>query len=292
MPSREDLPTGSTPCCTSSIWCSTKGYSASAGDSLTRPDLSGEAIRLGRLLVELLPEPEAIGLLALMLLHDARRAARTSPDGELILLDAQDRSLWNRAQIAEGVALVERALSSRRAGPVLAAGRDRRGPCRSARRRDDRLAADRRPLRRAHCASIRRRSSSSIARRRSRCATVPPPASRSSTRFSTRGDLADYHLAHLRESGSLPASRTDRRCDRRLRTRARADDAAARAAIHRATAGGVTAGLKACATTGVASGFSRTCYHPALQFRLHPVRGKGLSHLRSIAPPRTSFSRP
>jgi RNA polymerase sigma-70 factor (ECF subfamily) len=94
-----------------------EGYSASAGDALTRPDLSAEAIRLGRLLVELLPEPEAIGLLALMLLHDARRAARTSPDGEIVLLDAQDRSLWNRAQIAEGVALVERALSSRRAGP-------------------------------------------------------------------------------------------------------------------------------------------------------------------------------
>jgi len=94
-----------------------EGYSASAGDSLTRPDLSAEAIRLGRLLVELLPEPEAIGLLALMLLHDARRAARTSPDGELVLLYAQDRTLWNRAQISEGVALVERALSSRRAGP-------------------------------------------------------------------------------------------------------------------------------------------------------------------------------
>jgi len=94
-----------------------EGYSASAGDSLTRPDLSAEAIRLGRLLVELLPEPEAIGLLALMLLHDARRAARTSSDGELVLLDVQDRTLWNRAQIAEGVALVERALSSRRAGP-------------------------------------------------------------------------------------------------------------------------------------------------------------------------------
>src|SRR5262249_47104174 len=79
--------------------------------------LSGEAIRLGRLLVELLPEPEAIGLLALMLLHESRRAARTSPAGDLILLDDQDRSLWNRAQIAEGVALVERALSSRRFGP-------------------------------------------------------------------------------------------------------------------------------------------------------------------------------
>jgi RNA polymerase sigma-70 factor (ECF subfamily) len=94
-----------------------EGYSASSGDSLTRADLSAEAIRLGRLLVELLPEPEAVGLLALMLLHESRRPARTSPAGELILLDDQDRSLWNRAQIAEGTGLVERALASRRIGP-------------------------------------------------------------------------------------------------------------------------------------------------------------------------------
>jgi RNA polymerase sigma-70 factor (ECF subfamily) len=94
-----------------------EGYSASGGDALTRPDLSGEAIRLGRLLVDLLPEPEAIGLLALMLLHDARRAARTSSDGEIVLLDAQDRSLWNREQIDAGLGLVERALSFRRPGP-------------------------------------------------------------------------------------------------------------------------------------------------------------------------------
>src|SRR3954470_17633470 len=84
-----------------------EGYTASSGESLTRHDLSSEAIRLGRLLIELLPEPEAIGLLALMLLHDSRRAARTSPSGELILLDDQDRSVWNKDQIAEGVRLVE-----------------------------------------------------------------------------------------------------------------------------------------------------------------------------------------
>ena len=95
----------------------TEGYAASSGDSLTRHDLSGEAIRLGRLLVELLPEPEAMGLLALMLLHESRRAGRTSADGEIVLLDEQDRSLWNREQIAEGAVLVERALSSRRFGP-------------------------------------------------------------------------------------------------------------------------------------------------------------------------------
>jgi RNA polymerase sigma-70 factor (ECF subfamily) len=94
-----------------------EGYSASSGSSLTRVDLSAEAIRLDRLLVELLPEPEAVGLLALMLLHESRRAARTSPTGELILLNDQDRSLWNRDQIREGSALVEAALSSRRIGP-------------------------------------------------------------------------------------------------------------------------------------------------------------------------------
>ena len=94
-----------------------EGYSASSGGSLTRHDLSGEAIRLGRVLISLLPEPEALGLLALMLLHDSRRAARTSPAGELILLADQDRSLWNRDQILEGAALVERALLSRRIGP-------------------------------------------------------------------------------------------------------------------------------------------------------------------------------
>jgi len=94
-----------------------EGYSASAGDSVIRHDLSAEAIRLGRLLTELLPEPEATGLVALMLLHDARRTARTSPEGELILLDEQDRSLWNREQIQEGLALVEKALASRRFGP-------------------------------------------------------------------------------------------------------------------------------------------------------------------------------
>jgi RNA polymerase sigma-70 factor (ECF subfamily) len=94
-----------------------EGYLASAGPDLMRESLSAEAIRLSRLLVELLPEPEAMGLLALMLLHESRRAGRTSPLGDLILLEDQDRSLWDREQIREGVALVERALKSRRIGP-------------------------------------------------------------------------------------------------------------------------------------------------------------------------------
>lgn len=90
-----------------------EGYSASSGDALTRPDLSAEALRLGRLLAELLPEPEVLGLLALMLLHEARRPARLGADGELVLLEMQDRRLWDRTMIAEGIALVERALAAR-----------------------------------------------------------------------------------------------------------------------------------------------------------------------------------
>jgi len=96
-----------------------EGYAASSGASLTRADVSGEAIRLGRLLVELLPEPEAMGLLALMLLQESRRAARTSPTGDLVLLEDQDRALWNQAQIAEGSTLLEQALASRRIGPYI-----------------------------------------------------------------------------------------------------------------------------------------------------------------------------
>ncbi|MBD2837763.1 RNA polymerase sigma factor [Pseudomonas sp. JM0905a] len=96
-----------------------EGYSATSGDSLTRTDLSAEAIRLARLLLELLPDPEVMGLLALMLLHDSRRTARANADGELILLDEQDRTLWDRAQIAEGLALVTQALASRRVGVYL-----------------------------------------------------------------------------------------------------------------------------------------------------------------------------
>lgn len=94
-----------------------EGYSASVGAELTREDLTREAIRLGRLLMELLPEPEVMGLLAMMLLHESRRSARTSPSGELVLLDDQDRALWDAGLIAEGCALVERALTTRRFGP-------------------------------------------------------------------------------------------------------------------------------------------------------------------------------
>lgn len=117
VPSPEELPNRLGPVLQVVYLVFNEGYSASSGASLTRADLSGEAIRLGRLLMELLPEPEVLGLLALMLLQESRRVARSSPTGELILLEHQDRSLWNRDYITEGVALVERALVSRRFGP-------------------------------------------------------------------------------------------------------------------------------------------------------------------------------
>jgi len=117
VPAQEDLPQRLDSVLRVVYLVYNEGYNASSGASLTRTDLSGEAIRLGRLLTQLLPEPEVLGLLALMLLHDARRAARTGARGDLVLLDEQDRGLWNRAQIEEGAALVERALVSRRFGP-------------------------------------------------------------------------------------------------------------------------------------------------------------------------------
>jgi RNA polymerase sigma-70 factor (ECF subfamily) len=117
VPSRADLPERLATVLHVIYLVFNEGYSASSGTSLTRHDLSAEGIRLGRLLVELLPEPEAIGLLALMLLHESRRKARSSSEGELVLLDDQDRSLWNREMIAEGVALVEQAFHSRQFGP-------------------------------------------------------------------------------------------------------------------------------------------------------------------------------
>ncbi len=117
IPSRDDLPARLDAVLRVIYLVFNEGYAASSGTSLTRHDLSAEAIRLGRLLVALLPEPEGMGLLALMLLHESRRAARTTPAGDLILLEEQDRTLWDRAQIAEGTALVQRALATRPWGP-------------------------------------------------------------------------------------------------------------------------------------------------------------------------------
>jgi RNA polymerase sigma-70 factor (ECF subfamily) len=117
VPAKEDLPERLDTVLHVVYLVFNEGYSASSGDSLTRADLSGEAIRLGRLILELLPEPEVMGLLALMLLHESRRKARTDENGDLILLEDQDRSLWNSKMIHEGTSLVEQTLSSKRAGP-------------------------------------------------------------------------------------------------------------------------------------------------------------------------------
>jgi RNA polymerase sigma-70 factor, ECF subfamily len=117
VPSKEDLPERLETVLSVIYLVFNEGYSASSGATVTRADLSDEAIRLGRLLVELLPDPETIGLLALMLLHESRRAARSSADGEIVLLDEQDRALWNRSQIEEGIALVGRAFESGQVGP-------------------------------------------------------------------------------------------------------------------------------------------------------------------------------
>ncbi len=117
VPSRSDLPDRLDAVLQVIYLVFNEGYSASSGDSLTRADLSAEAIRLGELLLELLAEPEVMGLLALMLLQESRRSARTAANGDLILLEEQDRLKWNRDQIKQGAALVERSLGSRRFGP-------------------------------------------------------------------------------------------------------------------------------------------------------------------------------
>jgi len=126
MPSPAELPERLDTVLQVIYWYFNEGYSASSGASLTRAEVSGEAIRLGRLLLELLPEPEVMGLLALMLLQESRRGARVSPTGDLILLNDQDRSRWNHDLIAEGKALVERAWSSRRLGHTRFRRRSRR----------------------------------------------------------------------------------------------------------------------------------------------------------------------
>ena len=147
IPSREELPERLDAVLRVVYLVFNEGYYASSGEALTRHDLSGEAIRLGRLIVALLPEPEAVGLLALMLLQESRRAARASADGDLVLLEDQDRALWNREQIAEGVKLVEQALSTRQFGPYTLQAAIAAVHAEAATAAADRLGADRRALR-------------------------------------------------------------------------------------------------------------------------------------------------
>ena len=195
VPSRADLPDRLDSVLHVVYLVFNEGYSASSGESLTRHDLSGEAIRLGRLLVDLLPDPEAVGLLALMLLHESRRAARTSPDGELVLLDDQDRSRWNREQIAEGAALVERALSSRRFGPytlqAAVAAVHAEAPTAA--------ATDWAQIVGLYDVLARVDPSPVVELNRAAAVAMRDGAAAGLTLIDTilaRGDLADYHLAH------------------------------------------------------------------------------------------------
>jgi RNA polymerase sigma-70 factor (ECF subfamily) len=172
-----------------------EGYSASSGESLTRPDMSGEAIRLGRLLVQLLPEPEALGLLALMLLHESRRAARTSSDGEMVLLGDQDRSLWNREQIAEGVALVEKSLTSRRFGPYSLQAAIAAVHAESASGADTDWAQ----IVGLYDVLLRANPSSVVELNRAAAVAMRDGAAAGLLlvdRILARGELSDYHLAH------------------------------------------------------------------------------------------------
>ena len=226
-----------------------EGYTASSGAAVTRHDLSTEAIRLGRLLVELLPEPEARGLLALMLLHESRRAARTSPDGDVILLDDQDRSLWDRKQIAEGVRLVEQALSAliafhrslacagRKRSPKRQAVRavcDSGGDCRRARRGADtggnRLERNRGPVRRidgVHAVAGCRAESRGRCRhaRRSRC------GARARRRDPEERRACGLPARPRRARGAVPAPWKNGGCPGVLPTGVEVDEAGTRAAI-------------------------------------------------------------
>jgi RNA polymerase sigma-70 factor (ECF subfamily) len=195
MPSRAELPERLDAVLRVVYLIFNEGYSASSGTSLTRHDLSAEAIRLGRLLVELLPEPEAMGLLAMMLLHESRRATRTSAEGEIVLLGEQDRTRWNREQIVEGAALVERALASRRFGPytLQAAIAAVHAEASSA------GATDWRQIVGLYDVLLRVEPSAVVELNRAAAVAMhegPAAGLRLIDAILARGDLASYHLAH------------------------------------------------------------------------------------------------
>ncbi len=172
-----------------------EGYSASAGDRLTRADLSAEAIRLGRLLLDLLAEPEAMGLLALMLLHESRRDARTALDGSMVLLEHQDRSRWDQVLIAEGATLVERAITSRGYGPYTLQAAIAAVHAHAARTED----TDWREIVALYDVLLRADDSPVIALNRAVAVAMrdgPAAGLAIVDAILERGDLAGYHLAH------------------------------------------------------------------------------------------------
>lgn len=195
VPSRTDLPDRLDTVLQTIYLVFNEGYAASSGTSLTRADLAGEAIRLGRLVIELLPDSEVIGLLALMLLQESRRTARTSSTGDLILLEDQDRSLWNRVQIAEGRALVQRSLSSRRFGSytlqaAIAAVHSEAAIA---------AATDWAQIVGLYDLLLQLEPSPVVALNRAVAVAMcdgPDAGLQSIDEILARGDLADYHLAH------------------------------------------------------------------------------------------------
>lgn len=212
VPSAEDLPERLDAVLTVIYLVFNEGYSATTGDALTRADLSGEAIRLGRLLAELLPEPEAIGLLALMLLQESRRLTRATPDGDLVLLEDQDRTLWDGGLIAEGLALVERALATRRFGPytLQAAIAAVHAGAREARDTDWRLITA------LYDALLRLNPSPVVELNRAVAVALsegPAAGLALIDAILDRGDLEGYHLAHAARADLL--RRLGRRDDAR-----------------------------------------------------------------------------
>lgn len=195
VPTREELPERLEAVLQVIYLVFNEGYAASRGQSLTRPDLSAEAIRLGRLLLELLPEPEVSGLLALMLLHESRREARTSPQGELVLLEDQDRSLWNRQQIGEGLELVQRALDSGQAGPytlqAAIAAAHARAPTAAATNWNQ-IVQLYEVLARIHPSPVVELNRAVAVAMRD----GPPAGLEQIDALLARGELSDYHLAH------------------------------------------------------------------------------------------------
>ncbi len=238
-----------------------EGYFASSGESLTRHDLSGEAIRLGRLLTELLPEPEAIGLLGLMLLHESRRAARTSADGELILLADQDRDRWNRGSDRGRIGAGRARLDPEAAGSVHPAGGDRRGSCRGEVRGGDRLGADRRSVR--HPRS-RRSGAGGRVEPRGRRRHARWPAGRSDHHRRDSGARRSRRLP-ARALGArrfVPPARPGGRRARVVSARAGPHASGAGAPLPRAAAGGArdtcSAGLQACSSRRTGGSFRTT----------------------------------